>query len=200
MAESYFELLTEQRGLPAKPFDPLEELRCLRRRLALRIQNLECSGQEFPEAINTSPLPDELRTNEIPLTEPATLEMVAKQVGAMKKTMRKTLVMWQRSRLRTKSPREDLFRSRQRGLNRSGVSTMLAQYLTPPQEGMLEMLQAGLTALGVIGVVFGALSFFRGWESDLSLGSMVCASGATVVAIGVAGILFASHDNLPADR
>jgi len=191
MAESYFELLTEQRGLPVKPFDPLEELRCLRRRLALRIQNLEFTGES-----DLLPLRDELGTKKAPTPEPISLETVVNQVSAMKKT----LVIWQRSRFRAKQPRGNIFRSHQRVLNKKRGSAMLAQYLDTPREGVLETLHAGLMALGVIGVVFGALSYYRGWESDLSLGSLVCASGATVVAIGTAGLLFASRCDLSTSK
>jgi hypothetical protein len=192
VAVPYFDLLTEQRGLPVKPFDPLEELRCLRRRLALRLHNLEFTGLEFTEETGFPLTQEELSTGEAPVPEPVSLEMVVNQVSAMKKTMKKTLAIWQRSRFRAKQPRRSIFRSHQRMLNKRRVSTMLAQYLDTPQKGMLEMLHAGLTALGVIGVVFGFLSYYRGWESGLSLGSLVCASGATVVAIGTAGLFLAS--------
>jgi len=57
----------------------------------------------------------------------------------------------------------------------------------------METVNATLTALGIVGIVFGMLSFYRGWEGDLSLGSLVCTSGAAIVAIGISGRCLASR-------
>ena len=57
----------------------------------------------------------------------------------------------------------------------------------------MEMVNATLTALGVVGIVFGISSFYRGWEGDLSLGSLVCTSGMAIVAIGIGGRCLASR-------
>ena len=183
MAESYFELLTEQQGLPAKPFEPLEELRRLRQQLALRIQRLEA-----PEEIVWHPFQKEIGTNESLAPEPVALERVVKQIGDMKKT----LAAWHRSRVRTRMPRDGMFRARPMFPSRRYVPAAAVSSSELRREGILENVNAGLTALGVIGVVFGTLSFYRGWENDLSLGTLVCASGSAIIAIGLVGHLLAS--------
>jgi len=196
--ESYFELLTEQQGLPASPFDPVRELKRLRRRLALRIEHPEIPREThlplFQEEIETShdspySVPKFVSPKNEYLPEPVSTEAILKKVGGMKQT----LAIWQRSRLRVRQPRNDLFRGHRKLWNQKRVSCAIAQYLNTPQEGALERVNAGLLALGVIGVVFGVLSFLRGWESDLSLGSLVCVSGAAIVAIGFGGRFLASQ-------
>lgn len=184
MAESYFELLTEQQGVPAKAFDPVEELRRLRRQLTLRMQSLES-----PEKIDRLPFQEEIKINEPFDSEPISLEAVVKQVGSMKKT----LTLWQRSRSRKMSPRADIFRARQMFPSRRSVSVVIAPDLDLRGERTLEKVNVGLTALGAIGVVFGILSFFRGWESDLSLGTLACVSGSAVLAVGLVGHAFATR-------
>ncbi|MDR0327175.1 MAG: hypothetical protein LBI05_02640 [Planctomycetaceae bacterium] len=186
MAESYFELLTEQQGLPAKPFDPLGELRLLRRRLVLRLQNLEC-----PEEIDAALSYEEDIPKNVPAPEPVSLESVVRQVSQMKKT----LAIWRRSRIRAKRQRIAIFRKRHNFPKNRQVSPVPTQCLDVPKEGKWETIQTGLLSLGVIGVVFGILSFLRGWEIDLSLGSLVCASGATIVTIGITGLFLASHSD-----
>jgi hypothetical protein len=62
-------------------------------------------------------------------------------------------------------------------VNRGHWALVTTEFLTAPQEGTLKMLNGGLIALGIIGVVFGIVSFCRGLESDLSFGSLVCATG-----------------------
>ena len=176
MTESYFELLTERRGMPARPFDPLEELKHLRRRLALRIQNSDSS------------LHEESKPQNVPLPVPASPESVLKQVVGMKTT----LAIWQRSRCRTKAQHHGIFRGQRRCWNKKRLPSFVIQYLNSPQEGKLETVNTCLTALGIVSVVFGFLSFCRGWESDLSLGSLVCATGAAVVAIGLGGHFLAA--------
>ena len=193
--ESYFELLTEQQGLPASPFDPVRELKRLRRRLALRIEHPETPGEThlplFQEEIEISHASPQFVSpkNDECLPEPVSTEAILKKVGGMKKT----LAIWQRSRLRVRQPRNDLFRGHRKLWNQKRVSSVIAHYLDTSQESTLERVNAGLLALGVIGIVFGVLSFLRGWESDLSLGSLVCVSGAAIVAIGFGGRFLASQ-------
>jgi hypothetical protein len=186
VAESYFELLTEQQGLPAKPFDPLEELRRLRQRLALRIQQLES-----PEEIHCLPFQEYTRVKETLLSEPVSLETVVKQVGNMKKT----LAIWQRSRARTRSPRDSLFRARPKFRSPRHVPAVVVPYPDLRNEKILEKISAGLSALGMIGVIFGTLSFCRGWDGDLSFGTLVCVSGSAIIAISLVGHLFASRSD-----
>jgi len=50
--------------------------------------------------------------------------------------------------------------------------------------------------LGIIAVVFGVLCFFRGLESDLSIGSLVCVTGAAIAVIGLGGRVLASRFDL----
>jgi len=193
MAESYFELLIGQEGIPAKPFDPVRELKRLRRRLALRMQQQTYAPPEI-EPADTIPLslPVEMT---VKASEPASLEMVAKKVDSIKKT----LTFWQRSRFRRKSPRTALFRGNRQFWCKKRIPSVVTQYLTAPQEGMLETINAGLTALGVVGVIFGVLNFFRGWEGDLSLGFLVSVSGLAVIGIGLSGRFLASRFDLSPD-
>ena len=181
VAESYFELLTEQDGLPAKPFDPVEELKRLRRRLALRIQ-----PHQLPEQKDNLPfLLPEMEARVLPLppqTEPFALEMVVEKVGKIKKT----LAIWQQSRLSRRTPLA-IFRGNRQFWCKKRFPSVVEQYLTDPQEGTLETINAALTALGIIGVVFGLLSFSHGWASGLSFGLQVSLSGLTVIAIGLGG-------------
>jgi len=202
MAGSYFELLTEQQGIPAKPFDPVEELKRLRRGLTLRMQTSASAADKIadpppflPTGIcsteagtkDTVPfLPYETKSPEI---EPVSLEAVVKTASEMKKT----LAIWQRSRLRTKSVRSDMFRGHQKFRSKRQNLLAVAQHLIAPQEKTLESFNTGLMALGIIGVIFGVLSVLRGMESDLSLGSLVCAAGAAIVGIGLGGRLLASR-------
>jgi len=201
MAGSYFELLTEQQGIPAKPFSPAEELRRLRRRLTSRMQTSE---SPMAEVVGLSPVQAEIVQAEIgtkdvallpssetvpPETESASLEAVAEKAGEMKKT----LAIWQRSRLRKKPVCGGIFRGGRKSLSKRKNPSSAARCLTVPQEKTLETASAGLMALGIIGVVFGVLSFFRGLEGDLSLGSLVCTTGIAIVAIGLGGRFLASR-------
>ena len=179
MAESYFELLTEQEGIPAKSFDPVGELKCLRRRLALRMHT--------PESVEI----EEKNVVSLPQTESISFETVVKKVGDMKKM----LALWQRSRFRRRTPRTNMFRGN-RPCRKRQIPSVVMQYLTAPQEGTLETVNAGLTALGVVGITFGVLSFFRGWESDFSLGFLVSLSGLAIIAIGLGGRVLASRSDL----
>jgi hypothetical protein len=179
-------MLTGQQGLPTKPFDPLGELKRLRRRLATRIQNLDLPGEN--DLFSFQP-----KTEEPPPVEPVSLESVVSKVGGMKRA----LTIWQRSRFRERVFPTDIFRGNRRFRNDKGVPSVVAQYLSARQvrsgqERTLEIVNAGLMALGVVGVVFGCLSLFRGWESDLSLGSLVSLTGTAIIAIGLGGRLFAS--------
>ena len=180
VAESYFELLTEQEGIPVKTFDPVGELKCLRRKLAQRMQTLE-------------PPENEKKPEIIPLIqmESISLETVTTKVSEMKKT----LLHWQRSRFRQRSLRSNMFRGDRRWCKRQ-IPSVVTQYLAAPQEKTLETLNAGLTALGVIGITFGILSVFRGWESDFSLGFLVSLSGLAVIAIGFGGRILATRSDL----
>ena len=197
MAESYFEMLTEQQGIPAKPFDPLEELKRLRRELALRTQSIEQPAEKSvePPHLQIKILQEEVETKVTPLSEiePVTLESVAKKTDEMKNT----LAIWQRSRLHTKPVRNGIFRGKRKSVRKKKNPSVAAQYLTAPQEETWQTINAGLMALGVVGIVFGILSLFRGLESDVSLGSFTCATGIAIVAIGLGGRLFASRSHTP---
>jgi len=255
MAGSYFEMLTEQQGIPAKPFDPVEELKRLRRELALRTRISKLSTEKVVDPpqpfFHTEIVQVEIETDDVtaalplhcePLhceppckvpcepppcetpscepspcktppcetaslgTEPVTFETVTKKVDEMKKT----LAIWQRSRLHTKSgrnkkpARSDIFRGKRqswskRAWNKRRRSSTVAHYLTTPHEGTLETANAGLMALGIVGVIFGVLSLFRGLETDLSVGSLVCATGAAIVLIGLSGRFLASRSHLAKD-
>ena len=208
MAESYFELLTEQDGIPAKPFNPVEELKRLRRGLALRLQTSESPTEHIvdPPPPPSEICPEEIETKHavvIPFaktvslkTEPVSLESVMEKADNMKNA----LAFWQRSRILAKPAHNDIFRGnlyqkRQKSWDNKQGSSSVTQYLTAPREETLETVNAGLVALGIIGVVFGVLSFWRGMESDLSFGSLVCATGAAVVLIGLGGRFFASRSD-----
>ena len=189
MAESYFELLTEQQGVPAKSFDPVEELRRLRRQLTLRIQSLE-SPEENPP-LSSHNFQEEIGIYKPFDPEPVSLETVVKQVGSMKQT----LTIWQRSRSRSISPRDGIFRARSMFPSQRYLPPVSDPDSDPRDERTLEKVNVGLTALGAIGVVFGTLSFYRGWESDLSLGTLVCVSGSAIIAVGLVGHVLASCSN-----
>ena len=191
-------MLTEQQGIPAKPFDPVEELKRLRRGLMLRMQTSdEPETTAKPSRLqaeivtkNTVSLPP--RETAPPETEPVSLETVVEKAGEIKKT----LAIWQRSRLRTRSARGDLFRGNRTPRSKRKHPSVAAQYLinlAAPKEGTLETVSAGLMALGIVGVIFGILSFFRGLESDLSLSPLVGVTGAAIVVIGLGGRLLASR-------
>ena len=185
MAESYFELLTEQQGFPAKPFDPVEEVKRLRQMLAARLQQpqqQECLEHREP-AVETCVLP-------VP-EEPVSLGSIMATVDGM----RKTLAICQRSRFPKKRSSGVIFRSRWRHPRKQPAPSVAAPNTDSPPESLLEQMTAGLMALGVIGVVFGALAFFRGLESDLSLGTLVCTSGAAIVTIGISGRLLAFRES-----
>ena len=177
VASSYFELLTEQQGLPVKPFEPLEELRRLRQRLAVRMQQNGFRGE-----MNTA-------TTNVPGAEPVSLGAVVQQVNHIKKS----LAVLHRSRIHTKPPHMGIFRNGRKLENARQMPTAIPQYAEMPKGGMMEAVNATLTAMGIIGIVFGILSFYRGWEGDLSLGSLVCTSGAAIVAIGISGRCLASR-------
>jgi len=201
MAGSYFELLTEQEGLPTKPFDPVEELKRLRRELSLRSHLSEPPTEkvaEFPavqveiaqiEIVQANSAPKNAIASE---AEPISLESVMQKTGEIKKT----LAVLQRSRLHTRPSRKDMFRGSRKPRYLRQTPSVVARYLTTPQEGTLESVNAGLMSLGMIGVIFGVLCLFRGFESDLTIGSLVCATGAAVVAIGLGGRLLASRAEL----
>lgn len=180
MAESYFELLTEQSGMPAKPFDPVGELKRLRRGLAIRMQS-----EEPPKAETNLVIP----TPAAEKSEPSALEAMVNTVGIMQKK----LAVRQRYRFRRTLPRTVLLHGNRHFGKRKPIPDVVAEYLMEPQGGKLEILNAGLTALGIIGIAFGVLSFCRGWESDLSLGTLVCVSGFSIIGIGLGGRLLASR-------
>jgi len=177
VASSYFELLTEQQGLPVKPFDPLEELRRLRQRLAARMQQTNIREEVSTETTNVS------------YTEPVSLGTVVERVDHIKKS----LSVLHRSRSPMKPPHLGIFRSGRKWENQRQKSTVVPEYTETSQGGIMEMVNATLTALGMVGIVFGISSFYRGWESDLSLGSLVCTSGMAIVAIGIGGRCLASR-------
>jgi len=201
--DSYFELLTGQQGFPAKTFDPLEELKRLRRGLALRLQNLELPVKDtvqenilaFPAEIERKDavpllLHDSVLSESEPLPmEPVSVESVVQKADDIKNT----LTIWQRSRCRAKAPPIAIFRGDQKLWDRRRVTSVVAQYMAVPQEGILEKVNAGLTALGVVGVIFGFLNVFPGCESGLSFGATICCSGASIIAIGLGGNFLASR-------
>ena len=192
MAESYFDLLTKRQELPAKPFDPLEELKLLRRRLAVRIQTVEPPMEAF-EAKEIAPPP----LNEaFPCEkEPVSIEIIAEKVGDMEETL--TLFNSHPPEEKHVAPQngEGIIHTAERVENKRGVLLGVDQYLNIPQERLLVAFNVGLMALGVIGVVFGILSFSRGWEGDLPLGSWVSASGMAIIALGLGGRFLASHSD-----
>ena len=208
MAESYFELLTEHDGLPAKPFDPVEELKRLRRMLMLRLQDsvppAESVADVIPISIKVVPveenpdvsvplLPETIGS---PSTESVSLESIIDKASDIKKT----LTLWQRSRFRAQPERSAMFRGNAYRVKRKPESaprqSAVVTSLTAPREETLATVNAGLVALGIIGVVFGVLTFFQGLESNLSAGLLVCATGVTITVIGLGGRLLAARSGL----
>jgi len=221
MAGSYFELLTEQEGLPTKPFDPVEELKRLRRELTLRSHLHEPPAEEVAEpptvqietvqieVIQANVVPKNAvpptavpSTAVSPAAEPPTAEPIPAEPISMGAVIqkagetKKTLTILQRSRLRTRPSRKDMFRGNRKPQFQRQTPSVVARYLTTPQEGTLESVNAGLMSLGIIGVIFGVLCVFRGLESDLTIGSLVCATGAAIVVIGLGGRFLASRSEL----
>jgi len=174
-------MLTGQQRLPAKPFDPLEELKQLRQRLTLRMQ---ASGSGPP----ATPLETEIPRIPHRETEPVSLETVVNKVENIKNS----LAVWQRSRARSRVLHRNLFQNNRRTLTKKKEILTLADQYNVPQEGILETFNAALTALGIVGAIFGVMSLSRGWEGDLSVGSWVCASGAAIVVLGLGGRFLAS--------
>ena len=245
----YFDWLTEQQGMPAKPFDPLEELKQLRRKIALRLQKTElpnvnipdcdcpadgrspCGqsalyrahpghnhpGQNHPGQNAVYPEPGTVLSSQTlssqtlptqpsaPLNagsfghtesrpqekEPISLDTALETVSRMKKTL---AAHHQASRRAGQTPSAP-FRSRWQHENVRQVAERLAevarsiQNLDAPKENVLEKFNVGFISLGIAGVIFGILSFYRGWESDLMFGTVASASGAAIIAIGVGGQL-----------
>jgi hypothetical protein len=180
MAGSYFELITEQDGLPAETFDPIRELKRLRRSLDLRLQS-----PQVADVLRSAAEPTAKNADSAAAGEPLTLESVAHQVA----TMKRTLSSMQHSRPKTKPNRTDLYRGKQKFRNKKDVSVNSDQMGIP----QLEITAMGLTALGLIGLVFGGLCLLRGWESDLSIGYPVSLSGLTIIAVGLGGRFFADQ-------
>jgi len=176
---SYFELLTEQQGLPVKPFDPLEELRRLREGLAARMQ-----PTEVREEIR-------FKTPDILYNEPVSFDAVVNQVDRIKKS----LTVLHRSRIHDRPTHRGIFRNVRKLERQKQTPKIIPRCTETHQGGTMETVNAVLTALGIVGIVFGILSFYRGWESDLSLGSLVCTSGAAIVAIGISGRCLASRSD-----
>ena len=187
MAESYFELLTKQQrdskqqGLPAKSFSPLEELRLLRRKLNVRLQTPELPVEQFEIQEFAPSVPCE--------SEPVSIEAVVEKVGEIEETLDLAHCPPAVSVI---APTLVQIENESRPLAK-GPLAVAGRCLNVPQERLLSTLTIGLTALGIIGVVFGVLSFSRGWEGDLPLGSWVSASGAAIIALGVGGRFFATR-------
>lgn len=160
-----------------KPFDPLEELRRLRQRLAARMQQTDVREEISPD------------TPDVSYSEPVSIETVVEQVDHVKKT----LSVLHRPRIHEKLPHLGIFRRGRKWEDQRQKPTDVPQYTETHREGMLEMVNATLTALGMVGIVFGVSNFYRGWEGDLSLGSLVCTSGMAIVAIGIGGRCLASR-------
>ena len=176
-----------------QPFDPVGEVRRLRRRLALHIQACE---QPERDSLPVCQPEIEAQTIALPLpAEPFSLEIIVEQVGEM----RKTLATWQRFRQPKKTPPTPIFRGdrqsrRQKRLHPVEPQYLVeTQYLTAPREGTLETINAGLTALGIVGIVFGILSFSHGWTSGLSMGLQVSLSGLAVIVVGLGGRFLSSQ-------
>ena len=180
MAESYFDLLTTRQGLPAKPFDPLEELRLLRRKLTERLQTLEPPMKPpLAETVETALSPHHK-------AEPVSLEVVANKEEDIERTVERTLGETITLPLplveeTNKSRPVPLEAETQRG----DMRPRIVKSHTTGQ--ILDTLNGSLITLGIIGIVFGMLSFFRGWEGDLPLGSLISVSGLAIVVIGLGG-------------
>lgn len=204
MGDSYFELLTGQQGFPAKAFDPLEEIRRIRRNLDLRLKSVDIKHAELhtevPSSVASHFVAESIET--IPL-EPVAIETVTRHVAGMKRT----LSMWQRSRSRSKTSPLETYRGVQKRVTapqkatEKNVHTAVEQYIAEcfsnassdlPQE-VLEKLNAGFIVLGMVGIFFGSLVLLWGWSHDLSFGSTVCLSGASIVAVGLGGHFLASR-------
>ena len=200
MAESYFDWLTEQQALPAKPFDPLEELKQLRRKLAARIQTSELPAAGAPAFPPN--MPSNMDTQPVAgnKAEAVSLDAALDTVAGMKQTLAACRVSSQHAEPQRNhllhggelQAEEDVA---ERVQSPAIFSSAVSRELNVPQESMLETINAGLMALGIIGVVFGLLSFYRGWESDLSFGTLASASGAAIVAVGLCGRLLASGEH-----
>jgi hypothetical protein len=186
MAESYFELLTEHKELPAKPFDSLGELKHLRRMLASRMHHPEvCDETGFFSC------PEEAETNSAPFAEPISLAMVREKVNSIKKALAVWHCSYSRSRVRV--PRGGIFRSSWARRNKKHVPSVVARYIEPPQEETLERMNTALMALGIVGVIFGMLNFHFGGVGSVPLDSLIGTTGAVIVAIGCGGRFLASH-------
>ena len=194
MEESYFELLTQQPGLPAKLFDPLEELKLLRRTLDSRLQTSESSVETF---FDSPPLQTKIEMQEVAPTPFYETEVVSLEAVMDKiENINNMLTDLQPSRECTEPSPNDIFRGNQRAEKKRRVPALIAQCLNVPQGRILETLNVCLMALGIIGAVFGVLVFSRGWEGDLPLGSWICTSGAAIVILGLGGRFLASHAEL----
>jgi len=181
MAESYFDLLTTRQGLPAKPFDPLEELRLLRRRLTERLQTSEPPMEPPPvETLETALF---LNCE----TEPGSLEAVANKTESTEGSPGEPVILPFVEETK-KSNAVKLEGETQRN---DGVRRRITQGYGTGQ--ILDTLNGSLITLGIIGIVFGVLSFFRGWNGDLPLGSLVLVSGLAIVVTGLGGRFLASR-------
>ena len=181
MADSYFDLLTQQEGLPAKQFDPLEELKLLRRKLALRLHKFEPSPEVF--AVKEV----------VPLTRvetgPVSLEAVVSQVESIEETLASLTTL--------RTQQEDHALPIVEGISRPEIPLVEShRNVNVSNDGMLPTLSTvnlGLIALGIVAVVFELLNFSWGLAGNLPFASWVSASGAAIIAIGLTGRIIASR-------
>ena len=185
-----------------KPFDPVEEVRLLRRRLALRMQT--CEQPDGLPIVQPEIETLKVASPSLLQTEPFSLEKIVAKVRETKKA----LAVWQRFQLRRKTPPITVFRGpifrapifhgdwqfrREKRSPSVATHSLTTPHLMTPCEGTLETINAGLTALGIVGIVFGILSFSQGWTNDLSLGLQVSLSGLTVMVVGLSGRFLSSR-------
>ena len=176
MAKSYFDMLTQHDGLSAKQFDPLEELRLLRRKLAMRLQAFD-ADPAMVEAIEIEPV-------SVADSQHVSFEEVVCQMTSIKETLACATQ-------RTIPQHHTMLQTAERDLppevaseesERIGVHLHNVGVLP-----LLDTLNVSLISLGMVGVIFGMLNLSWGVESNLPFASLAAASGAVIVAVGIAG-------------
>jgi hypothetical protein len=166
-------------------FDPIQEVRHLRQELALRLAMLASKPSIEPKP---EPTPD------VHVTVPVSAESLNKQIQRTKRVLG---FLQMPGKSRTSAA---LFKGRpQKTSQHSAVAEpqpiSFVSQLQKHSESLLcrlERMNAGFTALGLVGIVFGVLCLVRGFDRDLSLGYPVCASGLTMILTGLGGYFLAS--------